>query len=230
MLFHMRGHARHDWCSIPIDKRSTTPTLRLALRIDMLRDVMTIVIYTTSSLLQAKRKSKGRCTVVLQYCLHALAPLRVYMRGDDQAFRPRVLVRFLSCDRSLSSQRTFLPLYIGYTALYWSSFIGLQILVPPLTGLRLYTAFPTPISTRSVVARLTTIYPFRFHLYSVPWIVCCHHLQTWFVSRLLWRSVLCCSTLCLRSLWVCQTMYGREGSTTRRPRWIGRRRSSIRSG
>jgi hypothetical protein len=53
----------------------------------MLRHVMTIVMYTTSSLLQAKRKSKGRCTVVLQYCLHALAPLREYMRGDDQAFR-----------------------------------------------------------------------------------------------------------------------------------------------
>jgi hypothetical protein len=100
MLFHMRGHARHDWCSIPIDKRSTTPTLRLALRIDMLRDVMTIVIYTTSSLLQAKRKSKGRCTVVLQYCLHALAPLRVYMRGDDQAFR---VVRCLSCDQVVHS-------------------------------------------------------------------------------------------------------------------------------
>lgn len=62
-------------------------TLWMALRIDMLRDVMTIVMYTTSSLLQAKRKSKGRCTVVLQYCLHTLAPLRVYMRGDDQAFR-----------------------------------------------------------------------------------------------------------------------------------------------
>jgi hypothetical protein len=72
----------------------------MALRIDMLRDVMTIVVYTTSSLLQAKRKSNERCTVVLQYCLHALAPLRVYMRGDDQAFR---VGECLSCDQVVHS-------------------------------------------------------------------------------------------------------------------------------
>jgi hypothetical protein len=226
MLFHMRGHARHDWCSIPIDKRSTTPTLRLALRIDMLRDVMTIVIYTTSSLLQAKRKSKGRCTVVLQYCLHALAPLRVYMRGDDQAFR---VVRCLSCDQVVHSSgrpHTYRLHRLILVFFYWITNTGspshwTTTCTPPSS---------TPISTRSAVARLASIFPSRFHLYSVPWIVCCHHLQTWFVSCLLWHLVLCCSTLCLRSLWVCQTMHRREGSTTRRPRWIGRRRSSIRSG
>ena len=86
MLFPMRGPARRDWCSAPIDQRSTTSTLWMALSVDMLRDVMTILMYTTFSLLQAKRQSKGRCTVVLQYCLHALAPLRECMRGDDQAF------------------------------------------------------------------------------------------------------------------------------------------------
>ena len=147
MLFPMRGPARRDWCSAPIDQRSTTPTLWLALGIDMLRDVMTIVVYTTSSLLQAKRKSKGRCTVVLQYCLHALAPLRVYMRGDDQAFR---VVRVLSCDGVFHPSGHSLPLYIGYTALYWSSFTGLQTVVSPLTGLVDCTP-PSPLPYQLVV-------------------------------------------------------------------------------